>query len=189
LTNKGPLRPLHLGDLLQEIVNHVSHGPQGQALAIMSDASVTLPQVLMLRRLTEQRADSPSALARSLNMSASAVSQMLDRLFQLQLVRRTENPHDRRKKRITATPKAKWLIERLGRARSAEYAGGISRLSPALRRELAIVLSRVLAELQTLDDPGHERASSDPAASFFVGRGMPGMRGRNGQVARGLRSR
>ena len=171
MMGKGPNRTMQLGELLQEIVNHVSHGPQGQTLAIMSDASVTLPQVLMLRRLIEQRAGTPSSLARSLNMSASAVSQMLDRLFQLQLVCRTEDPDDRRKKRITASPKAKGLIKRLGRARSAEYAQGLSRLSPGVRRELAIVLSRVVAELQTPAGPGEKR---DLVASVPVGQAMAG---------------
>jgi len=170
MMHKRPQRTGHLGDLLQEIVNHVSHGPQGQTLAIMSDASVTLPQVLMLRRLIEQKVDTPSALANSLNMSASAVSQMLDRLLHLQLVQRTEDPEDRRKRRITATAKARWLVRRLGRARSAEYRAGVSRLSPGLRRELAAVLSLAVAELQRLADTRpKKKAAADPVETFSLG--------------------
>jgi DNA-binding MarR family transcriptional regulator len=166
--NRGPHPTEHLGDLLQELVNHVSHGPQGQTLAIMNEGSVTLPQVLMLRRLIEHKAGTPSALARSLNMSASAVSQMLDRLFQLQLVRRTEDPDDRRRRRVTATSKARWLVKRLGRARSTEYRVGISRLSPGLQRELAAVLSRAVTELRSLADPGAEGRTLDPGSSAFL---------------------
>jgi len=175
MMNKGPHRTGQLGDLLQEIVNHVSHGPQGRTLAIMSDASVTLPQILMLRRLIEQKADTPSALADSLNMSASAVSQMLDRLFQLQLVQRAEDPRDRRKRRITATPKAKCLVRRLGRARSAEYRDGVSRLSPGLRRELAAVLSRAVAELRMLADlRPKKKAAPDPVEIVSLAQSIPG---------------
>ncbi len=39
-----------LGGLLQELVNRVSHG-QGKTLAVLEEASVTLQQVLLLRRL------------------------------------------------------------------------------------------------------------------------------------------
>src|SRR5215469_9694035 len=126
--------------------------------------SVTLPQVLMLRRLIEHEADTPSALARSLNMAASAVSQMLDRLFQLQLVRRTEDPDDRRRRRVTATSKARWLVKRLGRARSTEYRVGISRLSPGLQRELAALLSRAVTEVRSLAEAGAERGTPDPGS-------------------------
>jgi len=118
----------------------------------------------MLRRLIEHEADTPSALARSLNMSASAVSQMLDRLFQLQLVRRTEDPDDRRRRRVTATSKARWLVKRLGRARSTEYRVGISRLSPGLQRELAALLSRAVTEVRSLAEAGAERGTPDPGS-------------------------
>jgi len=175
MMNKGPQRTQPLGDLLQQIVNHVSHGPQGRTLAIMSDASVTLPQVLMLRRLIEQKADTPSALADSLNMSAPAASQMLDRLFQLQLVQRSEDPEDRRKRRITATAKARWLVRRLERARSAEYRDGVSRLSPGLRRELAAVLSRAVTELRTLADARpKKKAASDSVETASLRQSIPG---------------
>jgi DNA-binding MarR family transcriptional regulator len=160
---RGQVRTDHLGDLLQELVNRVSHGPQGQTLAIMNEGAVTLPQVLMLRRLIEQRAGTPSALARSLNMSASAVSQMLDRLFQLELVRRTEDPDDRRRRRITVTPKAKWLVRRLARARSTEYRDGVSKLSPGVQKELATVLARAVKELRSLADGGAEGGTRDPS--------------------------
>jgi DNA-binding MarR family transcriptional regulator len=152
-------------------VNRVSHGPQGQTLAIMNEAAVTLPQVLMLRRLIEQRVESPTALAQSLNMSPSAVSQMLDRLFQLKLVQRTEDPHDRRKRRITATSKARSLVGRLGRARSAEYGAGISRLSPGLQRELAPVLMRAVAELRALTDATPNGGASNGLKTIRVGFG------------------
>jgi DNA-binding MarR family transcriptional regulator len=168
MKNERPARTEPLGELLQEVVNHVSHGPQGQTLAIMSEASVTLLQVLMLRRLIERKAGTPSALAHSLNMSPPAVSQMLERLFQLGLIQRTEDPDDRRKRRITATPKAKWLVKRLSRARSVEYGRGVSRLSSALRKELATVLSQAVTELRALGDAERNEDESDQAGTVRV---------------------
>ncbi|MHB1606857.1 MAG: MarR family winged helix-turn-helix transcriptional regulator [Leptospirales bacterium] len=139
-----------LGELLQQFVNHVSHRAQGETLSIMHRASVTLPQVLLMSRLLQREDWTSSALASSLNMSLPSVSQMIDRLSRQGLIRRIENPDDRRQRRITLTSRAKSLMTRIGRARSAEYAVGVSRLSPALQHELADILTRVLAELVLL---------------------------------------
>jgi DNA-binding MarR family transcriptional regulator len=151
----GTLPPdeLRLGDLLQQLVNLVSHRPQGETLAIMNEASVTLQQVLLLNRLIRQEATTPSALAEQLNMSLPSVSQMLDRLVQLGLVERTEDPRDRRQKQLAATAAAKSLHERLIRVRAAEYGRGVARLSPGLRAEFADMLERVLGELRGAPEP------------------------------------
>ena len=135
-----------LGDLLQEFVNHVSHA-RGKTLAALADASVTLPQVLLLRRIAANGESNPSELAEQMHMSLPAVSQMLGRLFQLGLVSRAESADDRRKKVVAATPEAGLLLKRIRKARSADYAAGIARLSPRLRTSLARVLRDALDEL------------------------------------------
>lgn len=140
-----------LGDRLRRLVDHVSHRPQGETLRIMNQACVTLPQILLLNRLIGQKTCTPSALALSLNVSAPAVSQMLDRLFQLGLIGRTEAEGDRRQTDVAATAKAKSLMERLSRARADEYASGLKGVSPVVRKDLADLIGRALAELSTLD--------------------------------------
>jgi DNA-binding MarR family transcriptional regulator len=135
-----------LGDLLQEFVNHVSH-VRGKTLAVLADASVTLPQVLLLRRVAANGESNPSELAEQMHMSLPAVSQMLDRLFQLRLVSRAESADDRRRKVVTATADARSLLKRIRKARSADYAAGIARLSPRLRASLAQVLRDAIDEL------------------------------------------
>jgi DNA-binding MarR family transcriptional regulator len=135
-----------LGDLLQEFVNRVSH-LQGNTLSVLTDESVTLQQVLLLRRLQQVGQSTPSELAGMMRMSPPAVSQMIDRLFSLDLVTRAEAPEDRRRKMIAVTHKARQLLERIRKARAAEYAAGACRLSPKLRVELASVLRKALHEL------------------------------------------
>jgi len=142
-----------VGELLQELVNRVSHRGQGQVLALMNEASVTLQQLLMLGLLAQRGECTASELARELNMSQSATSQMVERLFQLDYVRRAEDPQDRRQKRLALTPAAAQVLARIHRARSAEYGAGVAPLTPALRAELASVLRRVLAELRLRDGP------------------------------------
>jgi DNA-binding MarR family transcriptional regulator len=136
-----------LGDLLQELVNLISHR-SGETLAIMNEASVTLQQVLLLNRIAERGGNSTSSeLAAALHMSLPSVSQMIDRLCQLDLVERVEMSEDRRKRRIELTHRGSELLLRIRGARSAEYEAGVIRLSAPLRADLKAVLKRALDEL------------------------------------------
>jgi DNA-binding MarR family transcriptional regulator len=80
-------------------------------------------------------------------MSLPAVSQMVDRLFRLGLLSRVEDAEDRRRKQLATTGKADALLDRLTRARSAEYSRGVARLSPAVRKELSTALQKAVNEL------------------------------------------
>jgi DNA-binding MarR family transcriptional regulator len=135
-----------LGELLQEFVNRVSH-LQGNTLSVLTDESVTLQQVLLLRRLQQAGPSTLSGLAEMMRMSPPAVSQMIDRLFSLDLVTRAEASEDRRRKMIAVTNKARQLLERIRKARASEYATGVRGLSQKLRMELVSVLRKALQEL------------------------------------------
>ena len=135
-----------LGHLVQEFVNRVSH-TQGKTLGTLTNASVTLQQVLLLRRLASSGKSTPSALAEQMHMSLPAVSQMVERLVQLELVSRFELPDDRRKKQLTVTNRGHALLKRIAAARTADYAAGLVSLSPRVRLALAGVLEDALREL------------------------------------------
>jgi DNA-binding MarR family transcriptional regulator len=92
-------------------------------------------------------------------MSLPAVSQMIDRLFLLGLITRTEAPADRRRKILAVTQKGQTLMQRVRKARAAEYTAGTSMLSPKLSSELVKLLRRALAELP------EESQSLSPARS------------------------
>src|SRR2546423_8684524 len=82
---------------LRRLVDRVSHR-SGLALATMSDASVTVPQVLLLNHVTHGRATSASELATVMRVSLPAVSQMIDRLAPPGFVQRREGPRAPRPK-------------------------------------------------------------------------------------------
>ena len=134
------------GELLLALIDRVSHRG-GDTLALMNEAGTTLPQILFLARLRQAGGGTASELAGTLNMSLPAVSQMVDRLFRLGLLSRAEDAEDRRRKRLATTAKADALLDRLTRARAAEYSRGVARLSPAVRKELAAVLQKAVREL------------------------------------------
>lgn len=135
-----------VGELLLALVDHVSHRG-GDTLALMNEAGITLPQVLFLVRLRQAGVSTASELAGRLNMSLPAVSQMVDRLFRLGLLTRAEDAEDRRRKQLATTPRADLLLDKITRARAAEYGKGTARLSPAVRRELAAALHKAVRDL------------------------------------------
>jgi DNA-binding MarR family transcriptional regulator len=142
---------LEIGELLQELVNRVSH-QQGKTLGVLTDESVTLQQVLLLRHLERRGEITPSELAKRMHMSPPAVSQMIDRLFVLKLLTRKEATDDRRRKKIAMTARGRHVLERVRKARIAEYAAGVSGLSRKTRSELMAVLTRALEELSVTPD-------------------------------------
>jgi DNA-binding MarR family transcriptional regulator len=135
-----------LSDVVQEFVNRISHA-QGKTLAVLTDASVTLQQLLLLRRLGMVKDSALSPLAEQMHVSLAAMSQMVERLFQLSLVSRVESSDDRRKKSIAVTPKGRALLKRITAARSADYAAGIAPLSPRVKAALQQVLEAAIEEL------------------------------------------
>jgi DNA-binding MarR family transcriptional regulator len=135
-----------LGDVVREFVNRVSH-THGKTLAVLTSASVTLQQVLLLRRLESNVVSALSPLAEQMHMSLPAISQMVERLFQLDLVSRVESADDRRKKSVAVTVRGRALLKRIATARSADYAAGIAPLSPRIKKALARVLNEALEEL------------------------------------------
>jgi DNA-binding MarR family transcriptional regulator len=147
-----------LGELLQEFVNRVSHR-QGKTLTVLTEESVTLQQVLLLRRVQQVGKSTPSEIAERMHMSVPAVSQMIDRLFLLGLLMRNEAPDDRRKKDVAVTPKGHALMQRIRSARAAEYAAGVASLSPKLRSDLVKLLRKALAVLP------EESEAASPARS------------------------
>lgn len=136
-----------LGDLMQDFIGRVAHR-SGKTLMIMSEASVTLHQVILLNRLLELGETTVSELATALGMSLPSVSQMVDRLHRLGLVTRVELPSDRRKKQVDLTVAGHQLLDRLREARSMEFEIGTMSLSASLQAELGELLSRALVELE-----------------------------------------
>ncbi|MGA8706708.1 MAG: MarR family transcriptional regulator [Steroidobacteraceae bacterium] len=147
-----------LGGLLERFVNRISH-QQGKTLSVLTDESVTLQQVLLLRRVEQTGKCTPSEIAARMRMSLPAVSQMIDRLFVLGLLVRTESQDDRRRKDVAVTPKGGRLLQRIRKARASEYATGVAALPPALRSDLAKLLRKALAGLPD-DSDAVERAVS-----------------------------
>ena len=138
---------LGLGHTIRSWWMLMAEASLGEDLAIMAETGLTLPQVLTLFKLHDQSPQCVSSIAAVLHLSQPATSQLLDRLVQEGLVDRTEDPGDRRRKRLAITPKGNRLVTRLAEAKSRGLDHAAKRLSPQVRRKLTSVLQQALRQL------------------------------------------
>jgi DNA-binding MarR family transcriptional regulator len=127
-------QPSVLSALVNELLSHVHRRSAGDSLALMTESVGTI--------------------ATCLRLSPPATSHLVDRLVRAKLVARTEDPEDRRQKRLAITDVGRSLVQRINSERSREVSVVLSRLTPALRRQFAEVLERVVEELASLPVPG-----------------------------------
>ena len=139
--------------LIHQMMTHIHRRSAGDTLAIMNQAGLTMAQLVTLHVLVHRGALSVTQVANLLRLSPAATSHLIDRLFGAHLVGRTEDPVDRRHKRVAITPAGQTLVQRVQDERSAEVSQVIGRLGGDLQRQFARVLSRVVAALAALPGP------------------------------------
>jgi DNA-binding MarR family transcriptional regulator len=124
----------------------------GDSLNVMNETGLTLPQIITLHFLRQRGPSNVNEIAACTKLSAGATSHLVDRLFRLKLVMRTEDEHDRRQKRVSLSTAGADLAVRLMRARRDGFMSAVRALSPATRALLGEVLTLVGQELEAADD-------------------------------------
>jgi DNA-binding MarR family transcriptional regulator len=131
-------------DLL-DFVNQLFTAGQRDLFAAMEDADVSITQVKTLRALAE--ADEPmslGAVSETLGLSLPGISRSVDGLVRRGLVKREEDPRDRRSKLVTATGRGRSTYERLTALKLAGIRGFVADLDPEQQRALADALAPVI---------------------------------------------
>ncbi len=131
-------------DLL-EFVNQLFAAGQRDMFAAMEEADVSITQAKTLRALAE--ADEPmslGAVSETLGLSLPAISRVVDALVRRGLVKREEDPRDRRSKLVTATARGRSTYERLTALRLAGIRDFVADLDPEEQRGLADALAPVI---------------------------------------------
>ena len=142
--------PPELGALIGELMKHVNRRSAGETLAILNEASLTLPQLVTMHILDRGGVRTVSAIASALRLSPAATSHLVDRLVVAGFAGRIEDPDDRRQKRVTITAAGRRLVERVERERTREMTDAVAGLSPEVYRQFSKVLMRVIEELSSL---------------------------------------
>ncbi|GAA2759590.1 MarR family transcriptional regulator [Actinopolymorpha rutila] len=99
--------------------------------------TVTLSQLRVLVMIATRGPVNLGAVARELQVHPSNATRICDRLVAARLLRRGEDPNDRRHLALTLTPKGRQLVDQMMRHRRAAVADVVARMPEAQRRRLA----------------------------------------------------
>ncbi len=155
--------PVETTDPIVDAVVRASRALVGitvRALASVSD-EVTLPQLRTLVVVSLQGAQTVSALADRLDVHASTMTRMCNRLVTRGLVARKPSALDRREVVIELTAHGQGLVDEVMNRRRVEIDSVVGRMAPDDR-------DRVIAALQLFAQAADENPPSGPDADHFV---------------------
>ncbi|MDB5099094.1 MAG: MarR family transcriptional regulator [Cyanobacteria bacterium RYN_339] len=120
------------------------------AVAATTALDLSLPQMAVLFLLDKEGGTTAGEVARLTGRSPSATSRFLDQLVKLGLVERTEDPEDRRQKRITIANPGRELVHTIEAGRAEAQLTLMEQLSLDERRQ-------VMAAMQLLAEAARRR--------------------------------
>jgi DNA-binding MarR family transcriptional regulator len=136
-----------LAEDLHRFFARVMKGDQGELFALIAELDLTMPQMRGLFVL--DNADHGLALtelAPTMGLSVAAAGRAVDGLVRNGLVSRTEDPLDRRIKRLALTDDGRAALERIGEARLVGLRRFAGTLGDGERDALAQALEAVFAQ-------------------------------------------
>src|SRR5580765_3698124 len=145
-------QPAKLANLIEETMSHIHRRSADDTLAVMNEVGLTMAQMVALHLLTHLGPVSVSSIAACLKLSPPATSHLVDRMVVAGLVGRTEDPVDRRHKRIEITSTGRDLIEGTNERRTREFTRVLSSLTGDAQAQFGRALERVVTELKGLPD-------------------------------------
>ncbi len=96
---------------LRQWVDATTHRSMRDQAHYVKSLGFSMPQFFMLINVYYKKQCGISDLSSHMEITAAAASQMVDKLVHSELLERTEDPHDRRAKQVTLSPKGRELIE------------------------------------------------------------------------------
>ncbi|HMJ03182.1 MAG TPA: MarR family transcriptional regulator [Conexibacter sp.] len=134
-----------LADELMAFFVHLMQGDQGELFAVVAELDLTMPQMRGMFVLNgSQQALALTELAPRMGLSVAAAGRAVDGLVRKGLVSRTEDPDDRRIKRLSVTDDGLAAIVRIAEARREGFRRFAETLDPQRRAVLAEAFATAL---------------------------------------------
>ena len=127
-----------LTEVIREWSEVFMHRSMRDFRKFMDETGLSFSQINILMRLLHGGNAGVSEIGDQLGVTNAGASQAVDRLVQLDLIERTEDPSDRRAKKLALTPKGRALIERGIEIRSQWVEGITEALTP---KQQAMIIS------------------------------------------------
>jgi len=112
---------------------------------------LSITQIAVLFLIRRKGTCSVSDIGDELDITSPAASQMLERLVQLQLIQRSEDPHDRRVKQIVLTDKGCQVLQESIYARQSWFGNLASELSEDEKAQVVAALNILIEKANQLD--------------------------------------
>jgi len=119
-----------LTEVIREWSEVFMHRSMRDFRRFMDETGLSFSQINILMGLVHEKISGVSEIGEKMGVTNAAASQAVDRLVQLDLIERTEDPEDRRAKRLALTKKGRTLIEKGIEARSKWVEGLTDALTP-----------------------------------------------------------
>jgi DNA-binding MarR family transcriptional regulator len=138
-------------EVLQDWVETFMHRSMRDFRRWMDDYGLSMSQINVLMRLYHHDVAGVSDIGTYLGVTNAASSQLIDRLVQMRLLERTEDPVDRRAKQIRITEEGRSLVERSIRARLDWMKELTGSLTPDQQLQIAESLTLLAKAARQLD--------------------------------------
>ena len=131
----------HTGFWLRFVSNHVSHSFAQKLVG----SGVAVAEWVVLREMFDASTTSPSALAAATGLTRGAISKLIDRLVQKDLVSRAEAADDRRFQDVRLTPAGRTMVPKLAALADQNDHEFFSQLPVGERERLVATLKKLVA--------------------------------------------
>jgi DNA-binding MarR family transcriptional regulator len=138
---------------LQEAAGLIMRRSMSYFFQYAKGTGLSMPQIGALLHLTKGGTVGISNLSDDLGVSSAATSQMLDRLVQQDLILRSEDPDDRRVKKIVLTEKGRKTVTESLHMRQAWLEELSVALSPAEKGQIIAAIKILIAKTNQIDPP------------------------------------
>ncbi|HVN14679.1 MAG TPA: MarR family winged helix-turn-helix transcriptional regulator [Anaerolineales bacterium] len=118
----------------------------------MDESGLSFSQIILLMRLYHGGKSGVSGIGEQLGITNAAASQSIDRLVNLGLIERTEDPEDRRAKQLVLTRQGQALITKSVKARSQWVEGLTKALTPEQQNMVIAALTLLAQAAQVTEE-------------------------------------
>ena len=144
--------PTEVNEVLKQWIDLFMTRSHHHLVRYLRSADLSMAQFGTLMRLHHDEHCGVGDIANQMSISNAAASQLIDKLVQQGLVERTEDPADRRAKRLSITPAGQRLLDLSREARLAWTGDVVAHLPPDQRAAVTAALQTLIQASQAVEE-------------------------------------
>jgi len=143
--------PKQFATVLREWADVFMRRSMHETIQFWKVSGLSMPQISTMMHLRHHGACGVSEVGTHLGVTNAAASQMVDKLVEMGLLKRTEDPHDRRAKQLTLTPKGEAFIQKGVEVRRRWLEELVTALTPEQQSAIITALPYLTVAAQKLE--------------------------------------